>query len=133
MKSTDDAEDTSRFTVLKDGKLIMIVEVKKTVNTNLVFIDAQDVIELLVYCQYLMRLHGLSEILGTLTDGRVWHTMKMGIQELSESNVLEIPDLIKPLIMNGGCLQYTYHIRGIIGKVEYLAFCSQNAIGSTLH
>ena len=46
----------------------MVIEAKKTVNTNFAFIEAHDVLELMVYCQYLMRLHDLAIILGSLRD-----------------------------------------------------------------
>ena len=56
----------------------MVIEVKKTVN---MFIEPHDVLELMVYCQYLMRLRDEEVILGSLTDGRVWHTIKFGMEE----------------------------------------------------
>ena len=57
----------------------MVIEVKSSVNIVLCKVNPQYVIELLVYCQYIMRLYKLTAILGSLTDGLVWHTMKIGL------------------------------------------------------
>lgn len=62
-----------KFAVRKHGETLMVVEVKKTVLHLLILM-------ILLYCQYLIRMDELSEFLGTLTDGRVWHTMKLKIQ-----------------------------------------------------
>ena len=35
----------------------------------------------LIYCHYLMRLYDVSDMLGTLSDGRIWHTIKFTMQE----------------------------------------------------
>ena len=71
------------FVLLKenihDNIPIMLIEVKSSVNIDLCKVNPQYVIELLVYCQYIMRLYKLTAILGSLTDGLVWHTMKIGL------------------------------------------------------
>ena len=74
-------EDIPKYKLIRGGKLVMVIEIKKTVNTNFTSIEPHDVLELMVYCQYLMRLYDEEMILGSLTDGRVWHTIKFGMEE----------------------------------------------------
>ena len=74
-------EDIPKYKLIRGGKLVMVIEIKKTVNTNFTSIEPHDVLELMVYCQYLMRLYDKEMILGSLTDGRVWHTIKFGMEE----------------------------------------------------
>lgn len=45
-----------------------MIEVKTLVAVDLAKVNAHDVIELLIYCQYIMRIENIKEILGALTD-----------------------------------------------------------------
>ena len=54
----------------------MVIEVKTAVAADLGKVWNHDCIELIIYCHYLMRLKNLRKILGSLTDGHVWHTFK---------------------------------------------------------
>ena len=51
----------------------MAIEIKKSVGVYINQVDHNDVIELLVYGHYVMRIFQTKEILATLTDGFVWH------------------------------------------------------------
>ena len=57
-----------------------------TVNSDILNIQSRDAIELLIYCHYLMRLENIPILLGTLTDGRIWDTMKLSI----ENNMVKV-------------------------------------------
>ena len=39
----------------------MIIEVKKTVNSDILYIEPRNAIKLLIYCHYLMRLENVCE------------------------------------------------------------------------
>ena len=76
-----DGDKGNAYFVLETGKLLMIIEVKTTVNSNFFFVNLRDVIELAIYCQHMMRIHKVSVVLGTLSDGRVWHTIQFSMEK----------------------------------------------------
>ena len=56
---------------------VLIIEAKKSVGISFTNIEVSDVLELLIYCYYITRIHDLSSIIGTITDGKTWHTMEL--------------------------------------------------------
>lgn len=50
------AATSSNYVVYKKGMALMVIEVKTSVAADFVKLTSSDVIELLIYCQYLTRL-----------------------------------------------------------------------------
>ena len=63
--------------IFKEALPIMIIEVKTTVPIEFYKVKADECIEMLMYCFYIMRLYKREVVLGSLTDGKVWHTLKL--------------------------------------------------------
>ena len=63
--------------IFKEALPIMIIEVKTTIPIEFYKVKADECIEMLVYCFYIMRLYKREVVLGSLTDGKVWHTLKL--------------------------------------------------------
>lgn len=66
----------------------MIIEVKMSVPVDFSKLDNHDCIELLIYCTYIMSVHKIKTILGTITDGQTWHTIKS--QKMATTNSLAV-------------------------------------------
>ena len=67
----------------------MVIELKQSVSIDFLVVDAHDAIEMLLYCHYLMRLYDVDKVLGTITDGHVWHTIKFEQNEGQGLRVLK--------------------------------------------
>lgn len=76
--------------IFKKNFPLMVIEVKASVPADIAKINSHDLIELLLYCHYFMRLRKLEKILGILTDGETWHTIKL--QRIPMSNLLSVKD-----------------------------------------
>lgn len=78
MESDEQMElEESITTVQRNEKIVMIVEVKKSVSASFSMNEPNNVIELLIYCHYLTRLNKQTSIIGILTDGVNWHGLHM--------------------------------------------------------
>ena len=53
----------------------MVVEIKKSVPVDLMMSNPSDILEILIYCRYLMKINGTSAVLGVLTDGANWNCL----------------------------------------------------------
>ena len=68
-EGADDACESIISAICNEGKIVMVIKVKQRVTANFQQINSRDTIELLIYCNYLMRLKKLERIMGTITDG----------------------------------------------------------------
>ena len=76
--STTLDEQSSVATVHKGRSLFMVIEVKKAVPAKFSMNEPTNVIEMLIYCKYLMTLYDhQTPLIGILTDGFSWHCMKL--------------------------------------------------------
>ena len=78
---SDDALSASVVTVHRDRSLIMVIEVKKSISAKFFMSEPSDVIELLIYCKYLLTLHKQKSVLSVLTDGFSWHCMSLKLAD----------------------------------------------------
>lgn len=82
--STHEKEHTRNAIAIKHEKhLKMLIEVKKTVTSDLVMMDPSHLIEMLLYVKYMMKLSKQNMLLGAITDGIVIHCFdfRIGITE----------------------------------------------------
>ena len=70
---TTSSDEGSIAAVLKNETILMIIECKKAVSLSFLMIDHSDVIEMLIYCQYLLEIYKQAEITGIMTDSINWH------------------------------------------------------------
>ena len=63
--------------IYKESTPIIVIEVKTVVPAEFEIIKPSDCIKMLIYCLYIMRISKLDSILGCLTDGIVWHALKI--------------------------------------------------------
>jgi len=68
--------------------IIAMVEVKRSVNVDLILVEPKTVIETIVYIQYMISLHDQHMLIGIITDGSVWHCLQFSSQ--SESIQLSV-------------------------------------------
>ena len=52
-------------TILNKDQVVMVIEIKQAVAANFLYIESCDVLELIIYCSYMMRLNNLNDVLGT--------------------------------------------------------------------
>ena len=74
--------------IQKLGQSVMVIEVKRSVSVNFNNIDTQHSMELIIYCLYVMRIYDCNRILGSLTDGQTWHTLKF--EKNGNTNTLKL-------------------------------------------
>ena len=60
-------------TVANKESIVMVIECKKTVSASLVMIEPNEVIEMFIYCRYLLEIREQTNITGVLTDSINWH------------------------------------------------------------
>ena len=60
-------------TVHQSNEVVMVVEIKKSLSVEFKMINPSDIMEILVYCRYILKLHGISTILGVIMYGANWH------------------------------------------------------------
>ena len=60
-------------TVSRLDLILMLIECKKTVSASLVMLEANDLIEMLIYCRYILDITNQKSIIGILTDCINWH------------------------------------------------------------
>lgn len=60
-------------TVSQNSLVVMVIECKKTVSAALIMLESNDVIELFIYCRYILDIKQQSSVIGILTDGINWH------------------------------------------------------------
>ena len=67
-------ESSSSITMVSQGNAVaMVVEVKKLVPASIEWAKSEDVLELLIYCRYILELNKQSTVIGILTDINNWH------------------------------------------------------------
>ena len=72
--SVSDTQSAALITTVANKELIvMVIECKKTVSALLVMIEPNEVIEMLIYCRYLLEIREQTNIMGILTDSINWH------------------------------------------------------------
>jgi len=70
----------ARMVVYKESTPIIVIEVKTVVPVEFEIIKPSECIKMLIHCLYTMRISKLDSILGCLTDGIVWHVLKLARQ-----------------------------------------------------
>ena len=79
-----DAGGSVGLVVYQSSRPIIVVEVKATVGCDLYKIPPHFVMEMLVYCIYIMKMKNTNVILGCVTDGKAWHAMKLKLMDDGE-------------------------------------------------
>ena len=77
--STDVASpsiDEATWIMTPDSKVKAIVEVKKSVNDDILLVEPKVVIETALYVRYVMNLYGEEALTAMITDGTTWHCIK---------------------------------------------------------
>lgn len=77
---TDEPPTEVNMVVFNKTTPIMVIEAKPGIPVDFLQVKAKHTIELLVYCHYIMRISNINIILGSLTDGNTWHTMKLKLE-----------------------------------------------------
>ena len=77
----------SALAVSKKQQLVMLLEVKKQISSDICMIDHSNIIEMLLYVRYLISLNCLNALIGGLTDGHNAHCVRF---ILSSNNKLKM-------------------------------------------
>ena len=72
-------------------KVLMVIEMKMNVATQLHIVPLKDILELLVYLVYVMQDNHVTKICGVLSDIKMWHCFHV---KMNEEGKLEILDYI---------------------------------------
>ena len=76
-------ESPSSITMVSQGNaVVMVVEVKKLVSASFERAKSDDVLELLIYCHYILDLNKQSTVIGILTDINNWHCIYLRRSDL---------------------------------------------------
>ena len=67
---TTESDEPSKATVSIDDAILMVVECKRVVSPSLAFVKHSDIIEMMIYCRYIINIKNLESIIGIgiLTD-----------------------------------------------------------------
>ena len=87
--------------VSKKRQLVMVLEVKKQVSSDICMVDHSHVIEMLLYVKYLISLNCLEALIGGITDGKNAHCIKFIVNDnkklkmdkcghMKELNILQV-------------------------------------------
>ena len=55
----------------------MVVDIKKSVPMGFMMTNTSKILEILIYCHYLLKIKGTSTVLIVLTDGANWHYLSL--------------------------------------------------------
>jgi len=73
-------DEPRSVTALGDEELIkVVIEVKKVVAADLMMVDNASMMEMMMYCYYILKLNQQDEVLGILMDGCSWHCFNLRI------------------------------------------------------
>lgn len=72
-----DARGPTGILVCQQKIPVIVIEVKTVVPMEFEMMKASNSIEMLIYCLYLLRTWKLNSVIGCLTNGKVWHAIKV--------------------------------------------------------
>ena len=73
--------------VYHSSKPIVVIKAKVSITVDFRIIPPYFVMEMLIYCIYIMRMKKTDVVLGCITDGKTWHTLKLTMDENKELTV----------------------------------------------
>ena len=75
--SKPSSSSTTGMVLYQSNVPAMIIEVKIVVAMDFKSVKAHECIEMLIYCLYILRIQNLQAVLGCITDGKVWHVLRV--------------------------------------------------------
>ena len=75
-------DDGNPMVIVKEKKYVkMIVEIKKLVGNRMLSLEPPDLLELFIYCHYILRRGKQDTLQGVLTDGLNWHCFDLRLRD----------------------------------------------------
>ena len=71
------------------SKVVMIIEMKMQVARQIHNVSIKDLLELLIYCRYIMEDDKLSEMCCVLCDVNTWHCLKVKANDSGKLQILQ--------------------------------------------
>ena len=91
MSCSDDVDSVDEVApiaaIAKKHNIIMVVEIKKKLAAEFSANDPDEVLELLIYCRYILTLNKQAAVIGAMTDSATWHFFHLCCKDDISMNV----------------------------------------------
>lgn len=88
---TDELNSKNSILIKRIKRLLMVIEVKKSVGLDFEMLDASHIIEMLLYVKYMLMQFHQKEVIGSITDGSIMHCINFAV---AESGLLIMKDCV---------------------------------------